>query len=388
MPQSYRVLAGLSVCLLATASAAAAVAEPGSDVRINQIQVIGTHNSYHAGLTPGVAKLLQRVNPKAFEELDYSHGDLTAQFDHGIRQVELDIFGDARGGRFAHPFGATLDGGGAAAFDPQGLMSKPGYKVMHVQDIDYVSNCQPFVGCLREIRAWSLAHPRHVPIFILVETKTDPPIPAVPGMASPEPFTAGALDALDAEIRSVFPATEMITPDQVRGGYATLPEAVARDGWPTLKAARGKLVFLLDQSNVTATYVAGHPALAGRVLFTNAEPGHPDAAFVEQNDGAPEAIAALVKQGYLVRTRSDSDTKEGRSGSTVQRDAALRSGAQIVSTDYPWYEPSRWTDYSVSLPDHAAVRCNPVNAPKACADASLARDDLVAPSPKAATVAK
>jgi hypothetical protein len=388
MPQSYRALAALSVCVLATASAPSAVAEPDSDVRINQIQVIGTHNSYHAGLTPGVAKLLQRVNPEAFEELDYSHGDLTAQLDHGIRQVELDIFGDAKGGRFAHPFGATLNAGGAAAFDPQGLMSRPGYKVMHVQDIDYVSNCQPFSGCLREIRAWSRAHPRHAPIFILVETKTDPPIPGVPGMAAPEPFTAAALDALDAEIRSVFPAAELITPDQVRGRYTTLPQAVAQSGWPTLEAARGKLVFLLDQMNVTATYVEGHPALAGRVLFTNAEPGHPDAAFVEQNDGTPEAIAALVKQGYLVRTRSDSDTKEGRSGSTVQRDAALRSGAQIVSTDYPWYEPSRWTGYSVSLPDHVVVRCNPVNAPKGCVGASVARDDPVALRPKTATVGK
>jgi len=372
MPPSHRVLAALSAWVLATATAALAAAESNGAVRINQIQVIGTHNSYHAGLTPGVAKLLQAVNPKAFEGLDYSHGGLTAQFDHGIRQVELDIFGDAKGGRFAHPYGATLNAGGAAAFDPQGAMSNPGFKVMHVQDIDYVSNCQPFVGCLREIRAWSRAYPRHAPIFILVETKTQPPIPGVPGMAAVEPFTAEALDELDAEIRSVFPATEMITPDQVRGRYPTLPEAVARGGWPTLKAARGKLIFLLDQTNVTATYVAGHPALAGRVLFTNAEPGQPDAAFVEQNEGTPEAIAALVKQGYLVRTRSDSDTKEGRSGSTVQRDAALRSGAQIVSTDYPWYEPSRWTGYSVSLPGHASVRCNPVSAPNGCKAATVA----------------
>ena len=368
----FHTVAGLSVWLFAIARAAVAATDSDGDVRLNQIQVIGTHNSYHAGLTPGVVTLLRAVNPKAFEGLDYRHGDLTGQFDHGIRQIELDIFGDAEGGRFAHPYGATLDPGGAAAFDAKGVMLKPGFKVMHVQDIDYLSNCQPFVGCLREVRAWSRAHPRHTPIFILVETKTQPPIPGVPGMATAEPFTAGALDALDGEIRSVFRAAEMITPDQVRGRYATLPAAVARDGWPTLAAARGKVVFLLDQANVTATYVEGHPALAGRVLFTNAEPGHPDAAFVEQNEGAPEAIAALVKQGYLVRTRSDSDTREGRTGSTVQRDAALRSGAQIVSTDYPWFEPSRWTDYSVSLPGRAPVRCNPVNAPRGCVDARLA----------------
>jgi Phosphoinositide phospholipase C, Ca2+-dependent len=107
------------------------------------------------------------------------------------------------------------------------------------------------------------------------------------------------------------------------------------------------------------------------VLFTNATPGQPDAAFVEENEGAPDVIADLVKRGYLVRTRSDADTKEGRSGDTTLRDKALSSGAQIVSTDYPWYEPSRWTNYSVSLPGHTPARCNPVNAPRSCVDAEM-----------------
>jgi hypothetical protein len=368
MPRSHVVLAAATAWL---ALAGAALAGSHAAVRLNQIQVIGTHNSYHAGLTPAVARLLQTVNPKAFAQLDYSHGDLAGQLDHGIRQLELDVYGDANGGRFAHPFGATLGPGGAAAFDPQGVMSRPGYKVMHLQDIDYVSNCQPFTACLAAVRAWSRAHPRHAPIFILVETKTQPPIPGVPGMATPEPFTPQALDALDAEIRSVFPAGETIPPDQVRGRFASLPAAIAHGGWPTLRAARGKVVFLLDQTDVTAAYLAGHPALAGRAAFTNAVPGQPDAAFVEENDGAPEVIAALVRQGYLVRTRADADTEEGRSGATARRDAALRSGAQIVSTDYPWYAPARWSGYAVSLPGQASARCDPVNAPPGCADAGL-----------------
>jgi len=369
MSKSIGVLAA-SACVIAMAGAALA-ADTDADIRINQIQVIGTHNSYHAGLTPGVAKLLQATNPKAFDGLDYQHAPLSAQLDHGIRQVELDIYADAKGGRFAHPFGATLNDGGAGAFDKEGVFLKPGFKVMHVQDIDYISNCQPFIGCLKEIRAWSKAHPNHVPIFILVETKTQDPIKAVPGMVDYERFTAPVLDALDSEIRSVFSDREMVTPDQVRGHFATMPQAVAHAGWPTLKSARGKVVFLLDQQNITATYVAGHPALKGRVLFTNAKAGAPDAAFVEENEGSPELIADLVSQGYLVRTRSDADTKEGRSGDTTQREKALRSGAQLVSTDYPWYEPSRWTGYSVSLSGRVSVRCNPVNAPKGCSDASL-----------------
>jgi Phosphoinositide phospholipase C, Ca2+-dependent len=376
MFRSYRIAAGAAACALAVSTTAWA-AGPDDELHINQLQVIGSHNSYHAGLTPGVAKLLQATNPKAFDGLDYSHAPLTQQFDHGIRQIELDVYADAKGGRFAHPFGATLNAGGAAGFDKEGVFLKPGFKVMHVQDIDYISNCQPFVGCLKEIRAWSKAHPKHVPLYILVETKTQGPIKAVPGMVDYERFTPEVLEALDAEIRSVFPEREMVTPDQVRGKYATLPEAVAHGGWPTLKSARGKVVFLLDQSNITPIYTIGHPALQGRVLFTNAKAGTPDAGFVEQNDGTPEAIAALVKQGYIVRTRSDADTKEARSGDTTQRDKALRSGAQMVSTDYPWFEPSRWTGFTVSLPGNASVRCNPVNAPKSCSDAMLGDAPIV-----------
>lgn len=357
--------------LLAGCVAARASQATSDELRINQIQLIGTHNSYHAGLTPGVAKLLQARKPKAARELDYQHGSLTTQLDHGIRQVELDVYGDAKGGRFAHPFGAAFAPGGVKAFDPAGVMSKPGFKVMHIQDIDYVSTCQPLMACLTEIRAWSQAHPTHVPIYILIETKTQAAVPDVPGMASPEPWTAAALDALDAEVRAVFLDGETITPDQVRGGRPTLREAVTHGGWPTLNIARGKVVFLLDQSNVTATYVAGHPSLAGRVAFTNADPAAPDAAFVEMNDGPPATIEALVKQGFLVRTRADADTKEARTGDTRRRDGALGSGAQIVSTDYPAFEPSRWTGYKVELPDGATARCDPINAGRACGPTSL-----------------
>ena len=339
---------------------------PLPDRRINQIQVIGTHNSYHAGLTPGVAKLLQARKPKAAEELDYQHGSLTVQLNHGIRQVELDIYGDAKGGRFARPFGAAFSLGGLKAFDSDGVMSRPGFKVMHIQDIDYSSNCQPFVACLAEIRAWSRAHPHHVPIYILIETKTQEAVPDVPGMASPEPWTRESLDAIDSEIRSVFPVEDTITPDQVRGAHPTLRESVTHGGWPALAPSRGKVIFLLDQTNVTETYVAGHPSLAGRVAFTNADPAAPDAAFVEENDGPMATITALVRKGFLVRTRADADTKEARSGDTRRRDSALASGAQIVSTDYPAYEPSRWTGYRVELPGGVVARCDPAIATAGC----------------------
>ena len=352
-----------------------AAESPNGSVRLNQIQLIGTHNSYHAGLAPSEAKLMMEKNPKLYQALEYRHRPLDEQLTFGVRQIELDIYADSEGGRYARPAGA--DAVAAAKlpkdpdFDPQGLMKLPGFKVMHVQDIDYRSTCQQLIACLQIVHEWSRFHPKHLPIFILIETKQDD-LPPQYHARSPERFTAATFDALDAEIRTVFKEGEMITPDQVRGTHATLEEAVLAGEWPTLAAARGKVIFLMDQRPVGPVYLEGHPSLRGRVIFTNAEPGHADAAFTEENEGSQEEIAALVRKGYLVRTRTDADTKQGRTNDTTRRDIALASGAQILSTDYPTSEPAQWTGYSVSLPRSAVARCNPINAPANCSDDAFA----------------
>jgi Phosphoinositide phospholipase C, Ca2+-dependent len=339
-------------------------------LKLNQIQVIGTHNSYHAGIAPNESKLWQAKNAASYKGLDYQHQPLPQQFDSGVRQIELDVYADTKGGLYAHPSGPSMV---AAAklppdpdFDPNGVMSKPGFKVMHVQDVDYRSTCQPFTACLEQVRQWSRAHPDHVPIFILVETKQGKPRSEL-HMTEPEPFTSSTFDALDAEIHSVFPPDEMITPDDVRGHYATLNEAVLAGNWPTLASARGKVVFLMDQHAVGPVYLAGHPSLRGRVLFTNSTPGEPDAALIERNEGPAAEIAELVRKGYLVRARTDSDTKEARTNDTTVRDAMIASGAQLLSTDYPINEPARWAgNFVVTLPGKVVARCNPINVPAGC----------------------
>jgi Phosphoinositide phospholipase C, Ca2+-dependent len=343
-------------------------------VHLNQIQVIGSHNSYHAGFAASERKYMEMKNPKALRSLDYHHAPLGDQLSGGVRQVEIDVFADPEGGRFAHP--AIVQSVAAAGlpadpeFDPRREMDKPGFKVMHIQDVDERSTCHTFVACLEDIRSWSKQHPGHLPIFILVETKEDKPH-EIPNPVSALPFTSAIFDALDAEIRSVFKPNEMITPDEVRGDASTLAEAVQTGNWPTLAKARGRVIFLMDQQHVGPIYTAGHPSLRGRILFTNALPGAPDAAFIEQNDGSAEAINALVKQGYLVRTRTDESTEQARTNDTARRDLALSSGAQMLSTDYPSSEPSQWTKYSVGLPNGLVARCNPVNKPAGCVDSLL-----------------
>lgn len=352
-------------------------------VRINQIQVIGSHNSYHIGFAPSQRKYLEMKNPRALRALDYRHAPLPDQFNGGVRQIEIDVFADAKGGRFAHP---RIDQAAVAAglpadpdFDPQHEMDKPGFKVMHVQDVDERSSCHTFIDCLNVVKTWSRQHPGHLPIFILVETKEDGPRPR-PDVVTTEPFTPAVFDALDAEIRSVFSPAEMITPDDVRGKASSLEAAVLAGGWPTLAKARGKIVFLMDQHKAGPVYAQGHPSLKGRILFTNSDPGQPETAFIEQNNGTKEAIDALVQKGYLIRTRTDEGTEQARTNDTTRRDLVLSTGAQLISTDYPPSEPSQWTGFSVSLPDGLIARCNPINKPAGCVDSLL--------EPKTGTSAK
>jgi hypothetical protein len=363
----------------AQAASAQTTATQDMVVHLNQIQVIGSHNSYNLGFAPSEEKYTRSKNPKSYEGLEYHHASLTAQLDGGIRQLEIDIVQDPKGGRFAHPkiVELTKEAGLPADpdFDPNHEMDKPGFKVIHIPDLNQRSSCHLFTSCLREIHAWSTSHPDHVPLFLLIETKHGR-TESIPNSVEAETFTTETFDRLDKAIRTVFSDNEMVLPDEVRGKYPTLDAAVRAGNWPTLAKSRGKVIFLMDQKNAGPVYTVGHPLLQGRVLFTNSDAGKPDAAFVEENEGTPQVIDQLVREGYIVRARADAETKAARTNDTTRRDELLRSGAQMISTDYPLSEPSKWTGYSVGFANGLPARCNIINAPAGC------RDELLEPGAK------
>ena len=366
-----RLLVAVVLAALTAASATACLTEEEIDaqVHINQIQTMGTHNSYHEVSSVPERTLRRSILGQALEdEFTYTHRPLDVQFQSEfIRQIELDVFNDTAGGLYGNPLIRQVTGGGA--YDP--VMAQPGLKVLHAQDVDYHSNCLTFVACLTTVKQWSDANPSHVPIAILVELKDDIIDIGSFTFVHPQPFDVASMDRLDAEIRSVFGPDELITPDDVRGSRPTLEQAVLQDGWPTLGESRGKVLFLMDNAGSYRTrYLTGHPSLQGRVLFTNANPGDPDAAFVERNDakGSKTQIQALVRAGYVVRTRADSPGGEVATGDTSTLEAALASGAQWVSTDYPvpGYSSYFGTDYVARLPEGVVARCNPVNGVPGC----------------------
>ncbi|WP_327639793.1 phosphatidylinositol-specific phospholipase C1-like protein [Kribbella sp. NBC_00482] len=348
-----------------------ASAENGSGLRFNQVQMIGSHNSYHRELSPAEQKVQQTLNPGSVD-LWYSHAPITQQLeDQNVRTLELDLLPDPDGGLYTYPLIRKLTGLGPLT-DP--AMARPGIKVMHVPDFDYNTTCDTFVLCLQQVKSWSDQHPNHVPITINLELKqSDPKVVAAGGVQSP-PWDAANLEGVDQEIRSVFPEKELLTPDDVRKPGLTLEQSVLTKGWPKLNDARGEVLFYFDNGGPGAIrdlYRTGHQNLEGRAVFTQGPEGEPDAAITQVNDprGANQAeIQRLVSKGYLIRTRSDEPMATIRDKDYTRLGIALASGAQVVTTDWPVAGmAARYdSDFVAKLPGHTAVRCNPVTAPKWC----------------------
>ena len=247
----------------------------------------------------------------------------------------LDLVADPDGGRYANPVANIVSdippyNEDYEAWNPPEL-EEPGTKVLHIPDFDMRTTCVLLTECLTQVRDWSTAHPGHFPIAVLLELKDDVFEGDLPvDLVEPLPYTAERLDELDAEIRTVFDEDAIFTPDDLRGGAATLDEAVTGPGWPAMSVLRGQTMFMLDNENVIADrYRDGHPTLEQRVMFTSNSPGEPDAAFVKLNDPIADraAIESAVEAGYVVRTRADTPISQAQSGDTAMQTAAFASGA-------------------------------------------------------------
>lgn len=330
---------------------------------LNQIQVIGSHNSYKEAMDLPIFQNLKQRDLSTANALDYSHIGLSEQLSMGLSNLEIDIYADGKGGKYAAPQGLELVGQNANIkdYDADGLMNEPGFKVFHLQDIDFRSSCLTFKSCLQELRTWSEANPGHNPIFITINAK-DQPIDK-PGFTVPEKFTAKEFNQLDKIIQENLGREKLLIPDEVRGNYNTLESAVLQGNWPTLEATKGKFIFILDETGEKiTTYIQDSPSLKGRILFANVPPGSPEAAILIMNDPIKDLnkIQDLVKRGYIVRTRADANTKEARNNDKSMFEAACKSGAQIITTDY--YIPSTHfkSDYKVSFEDGTFFRENPL----------------------------
>jgi hypothetical protein len=280
-------------------------------LRVNHVQTKGTHNSYHVE-TPG----------NTYPEWHYSLAPLDVQLEsQGVRGLELDTRYVAATDRF---------------------------EVFHVPLFDEQTNCRVFVDCLKLIKTWSDAHAAHPPLLVQLEPKDDPT------EEDAEPY----FTKMEGEILSVWPRERILTPDDVQQEAPTLRAAVTTKGWPTLGETRGTVLFYIDnRQDFRRFYTRGGKSLERRLMFVDSLDDDPLAAVIIVNDPTEQArIDSLTRAGFLVRTVADA------SGSPVQRQEALATGAQILSSDFP---------LEFTIPGGTPARCNPLTAPPGCTPSAI-----------------
>jgi hypothetical protein len=139
------------------------------------------------------------------------------------------------------------------------IYDESGFPVKHDPgDSSTDNNCKAGAGgllqdCLRDIKAWSDAHPGHLPITVQFDLK-----PSL-GLWG---WDAGYMSALNTLVANEFGA-KVYKPETLRSftGYASLREGVYRAGWPTVDALRGKILVLMmggpigDKNDTQEEYV-------------------------------------------------------------------------------------------------------------------------------------
>ena len=280
-------------------------------IRINQIQLKGTHNSYH----------LKGDSP----ELAYEFAPLAVQLEEqGVRAFELDVH-----------------------FNP----STNAYDVYH-RDDDNKTSCATLAACLQEIAAWSDAHAHHVPIFIQIEPK----------LANTD-VTEENIRLLDRTIIDTLSKGRVITPGSITGHSSSLRAALEEDGWPTLGEARGKFLFFVDDRGAFRdNYTHGRQDLSGRVMFADGDLDEDYVAVTVLNEPVADEdrISDAVDEGLIVRTRVDIFARAPEERE-ARRARALDSGAQILSTDYPVPGSAG----AFTIPEGNPARCNS-EGPSSC----------------------
>lgn len=293
-------------------------------LRLNDIQVVGTQDSYHVAPDKELLKHLT-VEAEKVAELDFTHESLWHQLDvQSARLLTFDVFADPQGGLFAYRAGLNLIRVEPRAPDP--AMYEPGFKVLRIPHIDFETRCSTLVQGLSVLAEWSAANPRHVPILVVLAVRG--PLEDAPVNVPGQPVECGPdeLLALEQEIQSVFSREHVLIPDDIRGQEPALRDALLRRGWPELERVRGCILFgLTGTAAVVERYCSLSESLAQRICFPNSPPDQPTAGWLQLPAGDGRTIAHLVEQGFLVQTEA----------APGQVEAALNTGAQYVGIKDP-----------------------------------------------------
>ncbi|MFL2663765.1 MAG: Ca2+-dependent phosphoinositide-specific phospholipase C [Crocinitomicaceae bacterium] len=337
---------------------------PSDDTPLNEIRILASHNSYKKKPHHKVLRFLKKFQGRLGEQnnpdyIDYEHLPFSEQFNnYGIRGIELDVNYDPKGGHYKRRR-VNLFLLGRRQRLKGGELKKPGFKILHISDVDFETNYLTLKSALNDLKTWSEAHSRHLPIYVNIEAKGSHPADESKslkrlGFQTCIPFDSIAYVSLESEISSVLNPNQIYSPKHFRDTCLSLRSRINTLGWPTLKEARGKFIFVLEGSNQHV-----YKSFIDPLMFYYGDINDKNTAFLLRND--PVASSAEIHdlaKHFMIRTRSDSGTRESRENNYHTWESALKSHAQIISTDY-YKADSRFSSYSVGFPNGLFELINP-----------------------------
>lgn len=271
-------------------------------LRLNEIQVLSTHNSYKTMPNMYISKPLEVLFGDKVRNGQYGMPYLTEQLDNGIRGLEIDItkYGDD-------------------------------FILMHDPKTDWRTNGPDFRLALEEIKIWSDANVNHIPINIMLQVRSSWTMFS---------HKIGAIEEADLVIlndmlEDVFGRDGIIRPEDVIGDRDNLREAVENDGWPQLSDCMGKVYFamLFDQKTTEAQYVAIDPSfkIQNSFIFTKIHEMQDYSSIILADSPFADGLNGLIDKNYLLRTRVD--VQHNHPIDRLQ--ASITLGSTILATDYP-----------------------------------------------------
>ena len=143
-----------------------------SHLRLNDVQTAGTAESYKLRPSSTLVTLISMGSKADALQLDFGEPPIDQQLNLGARSLTFDIAFDPDGGLYEHPSGALM-AGQFLEDNYIAIMSKPGFKVIHILDIDFNSSCLTLNLCLQSVASWSRKNPDHLPLVIMLRTNDD-----------------------------------------------------------------------------------------------------------------------------------------------------------------------------------------------------------------------
>lgn len=278
-------------------------------VKINEIAVVGTHNSYQSLATAPKRALMKTLHVISFGKVEnkaiFEMDTFTDQLEQGVRNLEIDI--------------VTVDDGDV------------NFVVNHQPIIDNVSSAHDFAKALEEIAMWSDNNPNHLPIYLLIEPKGN-----VVSINNMKNFSVDYALEFDKVLREKL-GDKLLTPQQAMGEYETLEAMRNADAWPTLEQAQGKVIVLMHPCSITQEYIDTDTSIKTQAMFPMLRPDNVDKSYASFIlDNSPESAlennkTTIEEKNLMVRTRAD----DYPDYSDERYDFANNCGSQIITTDYP-----------------------------------------------------